>query len=198
MKLKYNNITISGGVAVGTSTLLANLKPYLKAYGWKFFSGGEFMRDYALKKRLIPKNLKSHHKADVYSDEFDKKVDYGMEDRLKREKKIVLEAWLSGFMARNISDVLRVLLICSNEAIRVDRVVNRDNVTIDEAKRFIKDREETNFKKWKRLYGDFDFFNPQYYNLVIDTYSSGPLETVGKVLDKLGYDHGNIKINRSS
>lgn len=187
MNLKYDNITISGGVAVGTSTLAQNLKPYLKPPDWKYFSGGEFMRDYAIKKGLIPKNAKVHHKADVYSDEFDKKVDFGMRERLQKEKRIILESWLSGFMAKDISNCLRVLLICSNEAIRVDRVVNRDNISIDEAKKFIKEREEVNFRKWERLYGKYNFFNPKFYNLVIDTYSSGPLETVGKVLDKLGY-----------
>ncbi|OGK24642.1 hypothetical protein A3A46_01245 [Candidatus Roizmanbacteria bacterium RIFCSPLOWO2_01_FULL_37_13] len=191
MKLKYDNITISGGVAVGTSTLLYNLKHYLKPYGWKFFSGGEFMRDYAIKKGFIPKNLKTHHTAAVYSDDFDKKIDYGMKERLQKEKLLVLESWLSGFMARGLKNTLRILLVCSNEAIRVDRVVNRDNVTIDEAKKFIKDREEVNFKKWHRLYGKHNFFDPKHYNLVIDTYSSGPLETTGKVLDKLGYKNKN-------
>jgi cytidylate kinase len=90
-------------------------------------------------------------------------------------------------MARNFNDTLRVLLICSNPALKVDRVVNRDKVTIEEAKRMIKEREEDNLKTWKKIYGDFDFFGPKYYHLVIDTYSSGPLETVGKVLDRLGF-----------
>ena len=39
------------------------------------------------------------------------------------------------------------------------------------------------------IYGDYNFFDPKYFHLIIDTYSSGPLETVGKVLDKLGYKH---------
>ena len=36
----------------------------------------------------------------------------------------------------------------------------------------------------------YDFFDPKYYHLVIDTYSSGPNETVGIVLDKLGFTNG--------
>lgn len=189
MNLKFDSITISGGVAVGTSTLLNNLVPYLKPYGWKFFSGGEFMRNYAVKKGFFPKNSKVHHKATVYSDDFDKQVDYGMRERLKKEKHLVLESWLSGFMARDLKNVLRVLLVCGDEALRIDRVANRDNVSVEEAKNYIKDREEENFKKWRRLYGDYNFFNPKYYQVVIDTYTSGPMESLGKVLDKLGFRH---------
>ena len=55
-------------------------------------------------------------------------------DMLQKESHLIYEAWLSGFVARDITSVLRVLLICSHEDIRVDRVVNRENVTIEEAK----------------------------------------------------------------
>ena len=90
-------------------------------------------------------------------------------------------------MARDRKDTLRILLKCENDALRVDRVANRDKVSIEDAKRYIKEREEGNFKEWKRIYGDYNFFNPEYYHLVIDTYSSGQNETVGIVLDKLGF-----------
>jgi cytidylate kinase len=189
MDLKFENVTISGGVAVGTSTLLKNLKLYLKPEGWNFFSGGEFMRNYAIKNGFFPKESKVHHKATVYSDDFDKQVDYGMVEKLKTEKHMVLESWLSGFMARDLKNVLRILLVCSDEALRIDRLSNRDAVMVGEAKMFIREREKENFKKWKRLYGDYNFFNPKYYQLVIDTYNTGPMETLGKVLDKLGFKH---------
>jgi len=195
MKLSYDNITISGGISVGTTTLANNLKPYLKPYGWTFFSGGEFMRDYAVKNGLFDPKKPGHHMATAYSDDFDRKIDYGMRGRLQKEKHLVLESWLSGFFAREVPGTLRILLVCSNEAIRIDRVVNRDNVSVDDAKLFIKTREGENFKKWKRLYGDYDFFDPKHYNLVVDTYSSGQLETLGIVLDKLGFDTKKIKIS---
>ncbi|HLL60719.1 MAG TPA: cytidylate kinase family protein [Candidatus Nitrosocosmicus sp.] len=196
MHLNYNNITISGGVGVGTSTLSNNLKTYLLPLGWTFFSGGEFMRSYAIENGLFSAETKGHHNAETYSDEFDKQVDFGMKETLENKKNQVLEAWLAGFFARDLPDTLRILLTCSNKSIRIDRVVNRDNVSIEEAKASIKDREETNILKWKRLYGDYNFFDPQYYHLVIDTYAIGPLETTGMVLDTLGYDHSKIKIDR--
>ncbi len=183
MKLKFDNITISGGVATGKNTLLNNLKPYLEPLGWKFTSGGQLLRDFA-KEYVQPL-------ASLADKKFHNMIDKRTKRLLTEEGHYVIEAWLSGFMARNLKNTLRVLLICNNKALQVDRVVNRDTISIEEAKKFIKEREGINFKEWHRIYGNYDFFAPKYYHLVIDTYSSGPLETVGKVLDKLGYEHKN-------
>jgi len=179
MNLKYDNITISGGVAVGKNTLMNNLKPYLAPLGWKFTSGGQLLRDFT-KENIQP-----------LASLADKKFHHDLDNRTKKlltEKgHYVIEAWLSGFMARDLKNTLKVLLICSNRSLKVDRVVNRDKIIVEQAIQFIKQREEGNFKTWQKIYGKYDFFDPKYYDLVIDTYSSGPLETVGKVLDKLGY-----------
>ncbi len=181
MNLKYKNITISGGVAVGKNTLHNNLKPYLGPLGWTFTSGGQLLRDFA-KEYVQPV-------ASLAPDEFHHKLDDRTKQLLEKGH-IAIEAWLGGFMARDRQDTLRILLMCNNDALRVDRVANRDKVSIDDAKHYIKEREEGNFKEWRRIYGEYDFFNPEYYHLVIDTYSSGQNETVGIVLDKLGYKNG--------
>jgi len=180
MELHYKNITISGGVAVGKNTLINNLKPYLEPLNWTFTSGGQILRDY-LKEYVLP--LASLADANVHHRIDDRTIS------LLEKGNYCVEAWLGGFMARERKDTLRVFLYCSNEAIRVDRVVNRDAVTsVDEAKKFIKQREEDNMKEWKKIYGDFEFWDKKYYHIFIDTYSSGPNETVGKVLDALGFD----------
>lgn len=189
VKLNYKNITISGGVGTGTTTLSKLLKEKLEPKGWKFFNGGEFMRQYAIDKGLFDPNNSLHHLADVYSDNFDKQVDYGMKERLQKEDRLVLEAWLSGFMAQGVPGVLKVLLTCSDDAIRVDRIVNRDASSIEEAKTHIFEREEKNFVKWKRLYGDHNFWDPKKYDLVIDTFSNSREETLKKVLEKLGFSN---------
>ncbi len=188
MKLKFNNITISGGVSVGKNTLLNNLKPYLLHLGWKFTSGGQILRDFT-KEYVQPL-------ASLVDRDFHNQIDDRTKRLLTKEGHYVVEAWLAGFVARNLKDTLRVLLTCSNEALKVDRIVNRDKVTIGEAKKYIKQRETDNFKTWHTIYGNYNFWDPQYYHLVIDTYSSGPLETVGKVLDRFGYDHNKISINK--
>lgn len=178
MKLNYDNITISGGVATGKNTLLNNLKPFLEPLGWRFTSGGQILRDY-LKEYIQP--LASRAGSEIH---------HQIDNRTKKlltGGHFVIESWLAGFMAHDRKDTLRILLICSSDAVKIDRVVNRDRISVEKAKIFIKEREKGNFKTWQKIYGQYNFFDPKYYHLVIDTYSSGPLETVGKVLDKLGY-----------
>lgn len=179
MQLAYDNIAISGGIAVGTTTLFNNLKPYLEPYGFKFKSIGQFVREHT-KENVFPV-------ATLVSDDFDREIERKVRETFKREKQWVIESWLAGFLAKDLKKTLKILLTCSNEALRIDRIVNRDGIPVKEAKKLIKKREEENFKKWRRLYGDHDFLSPDYYHLCIDTYSSGQLETVGKVLDALGY-----------
>jgi len=86
-----------------------------------------------------------------------------------------------------MKNTIRVLLICKDNALKIDRVVNRDKISVAMAKKYIKEREEANFREWRKYYGNYNFFDPKYYQLTIDTYTSGPMETLGKVLDKLGF-----------
>lgn len=179
MNLKYDNITISGGIAVGKNTLKDNLARHLEPEGWKVTSGGQLLREFT-REFINPK-------ASLADDAFHNALDNRTRDLLTSDQHYVIEAWLAGFIARELNNTLRVLLVCHNDALRIDRVANRDNITIDEAKRYIRDREEDNFSEWKRLYGDYNFWDPKYYHLVIDTYENGPQETMGKVLETLGF-----------
>ena len=179
-KPKYRIVTISGKVAVGTTTLAKNLSHVLN---WKHINVGGIQREFD-RTHNIHENRQG---ASSRSDEHEKGVEEMTKKMLTTKSHLVYEAWLSGFMARNIPDVLKVLLICPHEDIRIDRVVNRENITVDEAKHCIKQREEENVVKWKKLYGDYDFWDPKYYDEVVDTYKSGPMETLGIVLDRLGY-----------
>lgn len=180
MNLKFENITISGKIAVGTTTLAKNLE---KALSWKRINVGAIQREFD-RVHHIHENKQG---ALSRSDEHEQAMEAMTQDMLQKESHLIYEAWLSGFVARDIPSVLRVLLVCSHEDIRVDRVVNRENITIEEAKNWMSQRENENVIKWKKLYGDYNFWDPKYYQLVIDTYSSGPMETMGIVLDKLGY-----------
>ncbi len=179
-KPKYRVITISGKIAVGTTTLAKNLERLLK---WNRINIGGLQREFD-RKHHIHENKQG---AQSRSDEHERATEEMTKKMLNNQSNLIYEAWLSGFVARNIPGILKVLLVCSHEDIRIDRVVNREKITIDEAKHWIKQREEENTIKWKKLYGDYDFWDPKYYDLVIDTYSCGPMETMGKVLDQLGH-----------
>lgn len=200
--LRYRNITISGLPGAGSSTLGKGLK---KILDWEYFAGGDFMRQYAVKQGLFDKGVPLHHGAAVYGDEFDKKVDYGMRQSLQEEEGRILDAWLSGFMAQEIKGVLKVLVFCSNDGIRVDRIVNRDRVGVEEAKEHVFTRERENLSKWSRMYkkewekwvpkslqsarrGEWlDFYHPDLYDLAIDTYAYDREASLKQVLDKMGF-----------
>lgn len=198
----YRNITISGLPGCGSTTLLNLLREELKFDGWKGFSGGEFMRAYAEEKGLFKKQGNIHHDASHYEEDFDRQVDMGMRDKLENQKNWILESWLSGFLAQGVPDVLKVLMICSDDAVRIDRVVNRDQVTVEIAKKNMHDRYMANYNKWARMYKEYwkqwvvdtgkasesdpiDFWRPDLYDVVIDTYSTNKKQTLEIVLDAI-------------
>lgn len=201
--MAYQNITISGLPGCGSTTLLRSLKEHLKFEGWTGFSGGEFMRAYAAEQGLMdPSTGKLHHDATIYSEDFDREVDFGMRSRLQSGQGWILESWISGFFAQGVPNTLKVLLICSDDAVRVDRIMNRDGVTVEEAKTHIADRTQKNVSKWSRMYAQewkdwvvaagkaqsdekIDFWRPELYDVVIDTYSTNKQDTLEAVLTAL-------------
>ncbi len=200
--LRYHNITISGLPGAGSTTMLKHLKEALSVSGWRGFSGGEFMRSYAVEKGLFNQANSTHHDATVYSEEFDREVDLGMREKLASQKNWILESWLSGFMAQGVPGVLKVLMVCSNKAVRVDRIVNRDSITPEDAIAHMNERYAKNLAKWQRMYKQewhdwvvesglltkrdvIDFWHSALYDVVIDTYSLNQQEAAQVVLDAL-------------
>lgn len=189
--LKYSSVAISGRPGAGRSTLLKNLKPYLEPLGWEIFSGGDWSRQFSIKAGKHDPNDAKHHLATDYGEEVDHQIDAAMREKLSHpETHVCVESWIAGWNMRGLPHVLKVLLMC-DDALRIDRVVNRDNVTVEEAKQHLHVREEANLAKWQRMYGVDDFWDPKYYDLVINTYSHGPKETLDLVLQALGYFAAN-------
>ncbi len=202
MQYNYKNITISGLPGCGSTTLLSLLKEELEKDQWVGFSGGEFMRSYAIEKGLFNPAQSTHHSATVYSDDFDRQVDYGIREKVSSHEKWIIESWLSGFMAQNVPGTLKVLMTCSDDAVRIDRIVNRDGVDVEEAKKSIQGRYQGNLDKWRRMYHKewqewivdtgklsatdaIDFWRPELYDLVIDTFSNNKEKTLQLVLDAI-------------
>jgi cytidylate kinase len=182
--------------------MLNALRCELSPVGWRGFSGGEFMRAYATEKGLWNQNNDSHHDASIYSDDFDREVDYGVREKLSNEKQWIIESWLSGFMAQNVPGTLKILMVCSSDDVRIDRVMNRDEISVEEAKKNTIGRYLTNLKLWSRIYkqewedwviktgklpatSKVDFWQPKLYDLVIDTYRLTQEESLKLALEHL-------------
>ncbi len=179
--VNYQNITITGKVGVGKTTLTQNLKKVLAPRGWKFFSVSQMQREW-IKAHNIPLE-----QTMLRPDDHERAVEAEVKEKLQTQNHLVIDGWLAGFMAQGVEGVLKVLIICSVDAVRIDRVANREGITIPEAKRLIREREKQNALKWQKLYGDYDFWDPSIYDFVIDTYSASKSEALRMVLDKLGY-----------
>ena len=189
--LKYSSIAISSPPGAGRSTLLRNLKKFVGPLGWESFSGGDWSRRFAIEAGSHDAKDQTHHKATDYSDEIDREIDLKMREKLSDPNThVAVESWIACWNMRGLKHVLKVLLMCDG-ALRIDRIVNRDNISVDVAKKHLKEREDANLTKWKRMYGVNDFWDPKYYDLVINTYSHGPTETLDIVLQALGYYNGN-------
>jgi cytidylate kinase len=193
--LKYRNITVSGKICTGTSTLSRFL---VKKLGWSHWNAGQFFRDYCKEH-----NLKLENSSDR-SDDLSRQVEFGMRKDLQKKSGQLMEAWLSGFVAQGLDGVLKVLLVC-DDSLRVDRFVNREGVSVKESKEHLLKREHENAEKWTRVYKKewsewvsedkqglkakddlYDFWHPDLYDLVIDTYSNSREETLSFVLKELG------------
>lgn len=185
MDAKYSSIAISGPPGAGRSTLLRNLKPIVESWGWTTFSGGDWARQFAIQNGKHKPEDKKHHLATDYSDEVDHQIDAAMREKLSNPANhYAIESWIAGWNMRGLPHVLKVLLTC-DDSLRIDRLVNRDNLSVDQAKEHIHARQEANFSKWKRMYGVSDFWDSKYYDLIIDTYSTGPKETLDLVFGQL-------------
>jgi cytidylate kinase len=200
LNLKYKNITISGLPGAGSSTLGKALS---KVLSWKYFSGGDFSRTYAIKHGFFSNDSKAHHSAAVYGPKLDRKLDYGMRDWLTNKKGYILDAWISGFFAQGVVGTLKILMRC-DDALRIDRIVNRDDLAVSDAKKHIFNRQEENLDKWSKLYAKewkkwvvdkgkakaskpIFFWKDELYDLVIDTYSQSKEQALRTTLAFLGF-----------
>lgn len=178
--LNFRAITVSGRVASGATTLSIGIS---KTLNWRLWNGGEIYRQYA-KEQGIPLE-----RTDLSSDEYHIKLDNYIREKLKTEEQLIMESWLSGYDARGIKGVFKIFVDCSDDALRIDRLVNREKMTIEAAKEHLKRREDENIKKWTRLYKNNNFWKKEYYDFIVDTYHFGPTETLKAALYAIGYKH---------
>ncbi|MBI1982495.1 MAG: hypothetical protein HYS68_02860 [Candidatus Levybacteria bacterium] len=90
------------------------------------------------------------------------------------------------------------MIVCEDEKgedkpeVRIDRLVNRKGVSVEEAKEETVVREAKNLEKWGRLYAKGDknwvYWDKKYYDLIINTYNHNQEETLKIALKGLGID----------
>jgi cytidylate kinase len=182
-------ITVSGRIASGSTTLAHQLA---KKLGWKHVEGGEIFWE-AVRGRL---GL-SEKDTDKRPDKEDKDFDHSLVEILKTRSNMILETKLAGYNAQGIEGVFKILVLCNDKGgndqtqIRIDRLTNRENISLEQAKQEVLQREKNDIAKWKRLYGKDDpnwtYLDPKYYDLVINTYENDSAKTLQITLSKIGH-----------
>ena len=176
------NITVSGRIASGATTLAQHIAAHLD---WKLMDGGKLFREFT----------KDHGYASERSDQFDLDYEEKVKHLLKTENHNIVQSHLAGFDAQDIEGILKILVVCEDNGedkadIRIDRLANRDAFPVDQAKHEVFEREEQNLAKWRRMYANNDpewvYWNPKYYDLVVNTFTHNQEESLKLVLEKLG------------
>lgn len=176
-------ITVSGRIASGSTTLAKQLAQYLH---WRHIEGGEIFWE-AIRNKL---GL-AEKDTNLRPDQEDALFDEQLKKILREDSHIVLETKLAGFNAQGVDGIFKILVLCTDAngndqtQIRIDRLVNREHVTMNVAKEEVLIREKNDIEKWRRLYSPDDptwtYWNEKYYDLVINTFSNNAEEAFAMV-----------------
>lgn len=179
-------ITISGRIGAGSTSLAKHLA---ETFSWKRIEGGDIFWEAVRKKmNLAPKDTK------LRPDEEDLLFEEKQKHILQNDSHVVLESKLAGFCAQGIENVFKIAVICEDEQgdktdIRIDRLVNREGISVDDAKAEVLEREKNDLTKWRKLYANGDeswfYWDNKYYDLVVNTYSHNKEESLQLVLEAL-------------
>jgi CMP/dCMP kinase len=188
---KIRNITVSGRIASGSTTLAKGLAEKL---AWKHIEGGDiFWEKVRSKLSLDPKD------TDKRPDGEDQQFDQELKRILKEENHLIIETKLAGFNAKGIDGVFKILVLCEDENgedhmdIRIDRLINREGKPVQQAKEEVIEREKNDIEKWRRMYANEDqnwvYWDKKYYDLVVNTFPHNADETLKIVLSAIGLNN---------
>jgi len=151
-------ITISGHIGSGKSTLAREIA---KRFNLSYISAGEIMRTMAKEKRM---SLIEFSKFAELNSSVDKEIDE-RQIALAKEGNCIADGRIS---AHFLDSELKIFLITPMN-IRVKRVMERDNIsTIEKAMQQIRVREESERKRYMKIYG-FDFEDFDNYDLILNS-----------------------------
>jgi len=174
-------ITISGKAGSGKSTAAKELAKKLKL---KHYSIGDLMRQIAKEKNMSLNELSK-------SAEKDKSIDLALDKKqieLRDKTDFVIDGRLTAYFIPYAN--LKVFLEC-NDKVRAERILkdkreDEKSKSINELTKKIKKREQSERKRYKKLY-NVDYYDKKLYDLIIDTTNlsiNGVLEKIIKSINE--------------
>ncbi len=164
-------ITLAGDHGAGKSTYAAHLATQI---GLRHVSAGSLFRKLAEEKGLSLEQLGQRALKDP-------SIDHLIDERTMKEAEkgnVVVDGQLAGWVLKEKAD-LRIFLMAP-DGIRIERIANRDGVSVAEARRQTFAREKLQIERYRIHYG-LDVQDRSIYQLVLDT-SIGPIGSIQKIL----------------
>lgn len=179
----FQNITVSGRIASGATTLGRQIAETL---GWDFLEGGELFEQF-----FDARKGSDESRPDQVDLEYEEQV----KTMLREKKHQVIQSHLACFDAQGIPGVFKIGVLCEDKEgndkpdIRIDRLVNRKGVSVEDAKREVKNREAGLLDKWRRLYAQNDpqwiYWDKKYFDVIVNTYMLNKEESLHFVLEQI-------------
>jgi cytidylate kinase len=171
MSQKHMVICISGMAGTGKSTLAKKLA---QKYGFDYYSGGDALKVLASEEGYnasqpgwweSPQGLKflKQREGDA---KFDRAVDQKLLEYTEKGN-VLLDSWTMPWLLKS---GFKIWLLASMEK-RAARVAQRDQITVEQALKVLKEKEDRTKGIYEKLYGFMlgEDFKP--FNLVLDTES---------------------------
>ena len=177
-------VVISGMPGCGSSTAARLLAKKMRL---KFFSAGDYTKKIAKEEEKIDKKL-TERIVHFWNTHRGKSKEHHMsveetQQNIAKKGNMVIESKLGIHFIEN-SD-FKIWLKAPFKT-RAERYVNRDKISIDDATKFLRDKENHERENWKRIYG-FDYFGQEKEaDLVIDTSDKSPEEIVNIIIKFIG------------
>lgn len=147
-------ITISGEVGSGKTTLAAALSYMLP--GWRRVSFGERFRKFCADRGLTEQHINQ------VPDEIHREFDEYQRLMLQQEEKIILESRLSGYLAAEMPDVLKIFCKLPLEQ-RIERTAQREDISFEMAREKLLSRDEGDRERYRHLYDIDDYRVGDHY-----------------------------------
>ncbi|MEM3108192.1 MAG: AAA family ATPase [Candidatus Bathyarchaeia archaeon] len=171
-------VAIGGPHGTGKTTYAKGLA---QTFDLRHVSAGEAFRRLAEDEGLTLQEL-------AYKAEMDPSIDRRIDEAVKREAElgsVVIDGQLAAWMAGDKAD-LKVYLTAPDK-VRFERIARRDGLTLQEAERTTRIREEGEARRFRELYG-IDVKDLSIYHLIVDT-SLLSLEDTMKTLKNIVSDY---------
>ncbi|NPE26559.1 AAA family ATPase [Methanococcoides sp. SA1] len=178
-------LTLSGLPGAGKGQLIERLSAH---YGIPSFSVGDLRRSYAAELGLTIQAFNELGKTDPTTDT---KADEYQKQWASKKPSFILEGRLSHIMLKETDPKIVSLFLTATEEERARRIFNaqRESETmvasVAEQMKTNHQRCQSDIKRYNQIYGIKDCYNPQAFDIIIDSTHTNETQTALKTINTL-------------